>query len=365
MNFPFFILFLIKFFFIIFFLELSIPVQSKSQKDNLELGPATSGRRKSYKNRINSVSSISPLLFLKEEFKEIEKGQILHQHTNSADCSFDTIYSGQNDDNNHNYNYTYNEMNKSSIILTMTSGEKKLHDKYDDHLMQSISPSIKLNEVNDSDLQENKIDQIIFSLENKEKEEMFNLYHLQNQIQNMEMERNIVNRSIKIRRSLSDDDTYSCLSENDSIYQKSLVLLDEYNNLSGSFDDYDYADKSVANISNNDDNNSCHRTIKNHFKSSNSSLNNDKNDNYNNNDKNDNYNNNDKNDNYNNNDGSNNNNDGNNNNNNNNDSNVHDNQDLLRRKRTTIINNLTIVDNEKIYKGSPKKDDNSLNSGAK
>ena len=176
LNFPFFDLFLIKFFFIIFFLELTIPVQSKSQKDNLELGPATSGRRKSYKNRINSVSSISPLLFLKEEFKEIEKGQILHQHTNSADCSFDAIYSGQNDDNNHNYNYTYNEMNKSSKILTMTSGEKKLHDKYDDHLMQSISPSIKLNEVNDADPSEDKIDKIVFSLEKKRRDGRNTIY---------------------------------------------------------------------------------------------------------------------------------------------------------------------------------------------
>ena len=105
-------------------------------------------------------------------------------------------------------------MNKSSKILTMTSGEKKLHDKYDDHLMQSISQSIKLNDIDDSDLQEDKIDQIIFNLENKEKQEMFNLHHHQNQIQNMEIERNIVNRSLKFIRSLSGN-AFSGISVDD------------------------------------------------------------------------------------------------------------------------------------------------------
>ena len=190
--------------------ELASPVQSKPQENNLVFGPANSGRMKSYRSRANSVSSISPLFFTKEE----PKAKLLHQHSDSTDCSFDAIYSGQNDDDNHNYNHTYNEMNKSSKILTMTSGEKKLHDKYDDHLMQSISQSIKLNDIDDSDLQEDKIDQIIFNLENKEKQEMFNLHHHQNQIQNMEIERNIVNRSLKFIRSLSGN-AFSGISVDD------------------------------------------------------------------------------------------------------------------------------------------------------
>ena len=310
------------------FSELTIPENSTSQKENLELGSTNSGRRKSYKSRINSVSSISPLLFFKEEFKEIGKSQILHQHSNSSECSFDVIYSDQNNNDN------YNEINVSSKIHRMKSGERKSYDIYDNHLLAS---TIKLKEDDDSDFQEDKIDQIIFNLENEEKQEMFNLYHLQNQIQNREIDRNIVNRSLKLKRSLSiSEDTYSCLSENDSICYKSLPLLNQYNNQCGSFDDYDYRDDNVINISNDDDNISFRKTINNNDnnRSYDSSISNDNhNNNKNNNNNSNNYNNN--------------------------------NHDVRTTKRSNIKNNLTLVDNERTFKESPKKDDISLNSGMK
>ena len=48
--------------------------------------------------------------------------------------------------------------------------------------------------------------------------------------------------------------------------QKNLVLLDEYNCQSGSFDVNHYGDENVVDICNNDDNNSFHKTIKNRSK---------------------------------------------------------------------------------------------------
>ena len=302
----------------------------------MELGSTNSYRRKSYKSRINSISSISPLLFFKDEFKEIEKCRILHQHSNSSECSFDVLYSDQNNNDNNN------EINVSSKIHRMKSEERKSYDIYDNDLLAS---RIKLNEEEDSDFQEDKIDQIIFNLENEEKQEMFNLYHLQNQIQNREIDRNVVNRSLMLKRSLSlSEDTYSCLSENDSICYKSLPLLNQFNNQCGSFDDHDYGDDNVVNISNDDDNISLRKTINNNYYNDNRSYDNSIN-----------------------NDNHNNNNNNNSNNNSNKNSNCYNNynHDVRTTKRSNIKNNLSIIDNERTFKESPKKDDISLNSGMK